>query len=301
MRKLLYLALAALVVIPAPTTRAAQGKIRIAIWNFDNNSERKWWFSDDLGDAARNQIDTAFSENEELSKRFSVVERERLAMVLQEQGLAAGGAVDPQTAAQVGKILGVRYIVTGGVDKFAINTTRGGVGSFGGSTTNAEATISLRFVDATTAERVVSVAADGNARKGGVRFRSANLSREDEWGIASEAIADASKEVVKKLLEGNALDRVAEAAGTGGVDMRIIRVDGQRAYINVGRSSGIKVGDRFTIHRLGEALIDPVTGMNLGAEEKQVGTAVVAEVQDRFAIVTVTGEAAATDKIRIVK
>ena len=84
----------------------------------------------------------------------------------------------------------------------------------------------------------------------------------------------------------------------GGADMRVIRVDGNRAYINVGSAAGIKVGDRFTIHRMGEPLIDPATGMNLGSDEKQVGTAVVAEVQERFAIVTVTGQAAAADVIK---
>jgi curli biogenesis system outer membrane secretion channel CsgG len=299
MKKLFYAALAALVVASVPTSQAYQTKIRVAIWDFENNAEARWWFRDQLGDSARNQIDTAFSENEELSRRFTVVERERLAMVMQEQGLAQSGAVDAQTAAKVGQILGVKYIITGGIDKFAINTTRGGIGVIGGNMTNAEATISLRFIDSTTAERVIAVSADGNIRKGGGRFRSANLSREDEWGIASEAMEKASQEVVKRLTEGTYLERIDEAAGTGGgVDMRVIKVDGNTAYINVGRLSGIKVGDTFTIHRKGEDLIDPATGMNLGSTEKQVGTAVVTDVQDRFSIVTITGEAAAADVIK---
>ena len=96
----------------APAFAQGQAKIRVALWDFDNNSEQSWWFRDQMGDAtAGNNIDTAFSENAELSKRFSVVEREKLAMVMKEQELAAGGAVDPQSAARVGKILGVRYVV----------------------------------------------------------------------------------------------------------------------------------------------------------------------------------------------
>jgi curli biogenesis system outer membrane secretion channel CsgG len=285
-------------VAPAPLA-AQEAPVRVAIWNFDNNSERRYWFHGDMGDAARNQIDQAFSDNPDLARRFAVVERERLDMVLKEQGLGAAGALDPQTAAKVGQVLGVRYIVTGGIDKFAINTTRGGFGGIGGSSTNAEATISLRFIDATTAERVVSVSADGNVRKGGAFFRGASLSREDEWGIASEAIEAASKAVVEQLTAGDGLERVMAAAGSGGgVDMRVIRLDGQRAYINVGRTSGVRVGDRFTIHRMGEPLIDPVTKMNLGAVEEQVGTAVVSDVQERFSIVTVTGTAAANDVLR---
>jgi curli biogenesis system outer membrane secretion channel CsgG len=298
--RFLYTVLAALMVVSAPISAAAQAKIRVALWNFDNNSERRYWFHGDMGDAARNQIDNAFSENDLLSKTFTVVERERLDMLLKEQGLSASGAVDPQTAAKIGKILGIRYIITGGIDKFAINTTRGGFGGIGGSSTNAEASISLRFVDATTAERVVSVSADGNVRKGGGYFRGASLSREDEWGIASEAIEKASEAVVAKITASGALSKVTDAAsgGAAAVDMRVIKTEGQRAYINVGRSSGIKVGDKFTIVRPGEELIDPVTKMSLGSTEKQVGTGVVAEVQERFAIITVTGAAAANDILK---
>jgi curli biogenesis system outer membrane secretion channel CsgG len=290
-------ALAAGMMVPASS--APQAKIRIAIWDFENNSQGSWWFYNDLGPAARNQIDTAFSENPKLSEMFTVLEREKLAMVLKEQGLAASGAVDPQQAAKVGKLLGVRYIVTGGIDKFAINTTRGGFGGIGGSMTTADATISVRFVDTTTAERIIAINASGQVKRGGGVIRGASLSREAEWGIASEAIVKASQAVAEKLVSADYLSKVSSAAGaSGGVDMRIIKVDGNRAYINVGSSTGIKVGDKFTIVHRGEELVDPVTGMKLGAEEQQTGTGVVVEVQERFAIMTITGKAVAADVIR---
>src|SRR5688572_20381753 len=124
MRRFFSAAVVAMLVACAPASAAAQAKIRVAIWNFDNNSERTWWFFNDMGGAARNRIDTAFSDNELLSSKFTVVERERLDMIMKEQGLGASGAVDAQTAAKIGRILGVRYIITGGIDKFAMNTTR---------------------------------------------------------------------------------------------------------------------------------------------------------------------------------
>jgi hypothetical protein len=144
------------------------------------------------------------------------------------------------------------------------------------------------------------VSADGNVRKGGGYFRGARLSREDEWGIASEAIEKASAAVVEKLTASDALNRVADAVASAApaVDMRVIKLDGQRAYINVGRAAGVKVGDKFTIVRPGEELIDPVTKMSLGSTEKPVGTGVVVEVQERFAIITVTGSAAANDILK---
>jgi curli biogenesis system outer membrane secretion channel CsgG len=269
MKTLVTAAVAAAVVLAMPAAPAArdgrapaQEKIRIALWDFENHAEQRYWFHSDLGPAARNQIDNAFSENAKLRELFTVIERERLDMVMQEQGLATAGALDPQTAARVGQILGVRYIVTGGIDKFAINTTSGRIGGIvGGRSTSADAEISMRFIDATTAERVISVSAEGTVQKGGGFVRGVSLNREDEWGIASEAI-------------------------------------GTRAYINVGAAAGIKVGDKFKIFSKGEDLIDPATGMNLGAVETETGSGVVVEVQDRFAIIELTGTAKEADVIR---
>jgi curli biogenesis system outer membrane secretion channel CsgG len=299
-RRLLSTAMTVALLCGMPALSFAQARIPIAIWEFDNNAT-SYWFSNDLGPAARNQIDTAFSENKMLSSKFSVIERNKLNLILKEQNLATSGAVDPATAAKVGKMLGAKYIVLGGVDKFAINNTRAGIGKFGvgGNLVQANATINLRFIDTTTAERVVSVSSDGEIKKGGGFLKGTSLSRNDEWGIASEAIQKTAKSVVDKLLTSDYLARVSTAAvPASGLEGKIIKVEGDRAYINLGRTAGIKVGDTFNVLSVGEALIDPDTGRKLGAEEKQIGTGSVVEVQQEFAIMTVNGKAAARDTIR---
>jgi curli biogenesis system outer membrane secretion channel CsgG len=283
-----------------PLAAHAQGKIRVAIWEFENHADQRWWFSKDLGPAARNQIDTEFSENRALSSKFSVVERDKLNLVLKEQGLAAAGAVDPTTAAKVGKILGVRYVVMGGIDKFNIDVTKASIGMFGvgGQMVQAFATINMRFVDTTTAERVLSVAADGEVKSGGGTFKGTSLSRDAEWGIASDTIQKAAKAVVEKLVEGEYLARVASAAAGSGVEGKIIKVEGNRAWINLGALSGIKLGDKFKVYAIGEALIDPDTGAKLGSDERQTGDGSVVEVQSKFAVINFTGAAKAKDAIR---
>jgi hypothetical protein len=42
-----------------------------------------------------------------------IVERLRIKEILDEQGLAQSGRVDPQTAARIGKVVGARYIILG--------------------------------------------------------------------------------------------------------------------------------------------------------------------------------------------
>jgi len=281
-----------------PPGAAAQAKVRIAIWDFENHSERSWWFSDQLGSAARNHIDTAFSEDPNCSARFSVIEREKLDLVLQEQGLSTSGALDQQTAAKVGKLLGIKYILTGAIDKFAINTTKGGFGGIGGSYTKAEATINMRFIDTTTGERIVALSADGDVKKGGGFAKGASLSRDAEWGIASEAVEKTAQAVVAEFASGDYMNRFNVGGVAGGTEGKIIKVEGGRAWINMGAMSGLKVGDKFDIYNVGEALVDPDTGQVLGVDETNTGSGEIVEVNERFSIMAFTGTAKAKDVVR---
>ena len=285
-----------------PASSFAQGKIKIAIWDFENHADTGLSFFSNMAPATRNQIDTEFSENPLLSSKFSVIERDKLALVLKEQGLAQTGAVDPATAAKVGKILGVKYIVMGGVDKFKIDNTSGGIarlGGLGGNVVQADATVSIRFVDTTTAERVLSLSADGEVKKGGGFVGGNSLSKDSQRGIADETLQKAAKAVVAKLTTGDNLARIMTAAGpVGGLAGKIIKTDGDRAWINLGATSGIKVGDKFNIISIGEALIDPDTGKTLGADERQIGSGAVVEVQPEFAIMSFSGKANAKDTVR---
>jgi curli biogenesis system outer membrane secretion channel CsgG len=287
-------ALALVALVGAPAARA-QAKVRIAIWDFENNAERRWWFHDDLGPAARNQIDTAFSESGELSQQFSIIEREKLDLVMKEQGLGTTGALDAQSAAQVGKLLGVRYILTGGIDSFSINETKGGIGGFGAKYTKAEAEINIRLIDTTTGERVFAVSGTGDVKKGGVRVRSASLSQEAEWGIASEAIGKAAEKVVEELEKKDYASKLEAGGALGGEEGKVIKVEGNKAWINMGSVSGLKVGDGYAFFQLGDKLVDPDTGMVLGQDESQTATGQVVEVQERFAVIQFQGTAAAKD------
>lgn len=281
--RLRQLAASIIVLAALPSTVAAQGKIRVAIWEFENHAENHWTFYKDLAPAARNQVDTEFSQNEHLSSKFSVIERDKLALVLKTPGVSADGILDPMTAVRIGKILGLKYIIAGGIEKLNIDNMKGNM-------VQSRATVNLRFIDATTGEGVASVSADGDVQRSG---------RGSASGVASEAIQKAVKAAVAKLTAGEPLARVGNAAvPAGGLEGKIIKVEGTRAWINLGASSGIKNGDNLKIFNVGEALIDPDTGAKLGADEKLIGNGFVVEVQDKYAIVQFSGKAAAKDTVR---
>jgi TolB-like protein len=81
-------------------------------------------------------------------KRFSVVERERLNNILQEQGLSQSGLVEAATGTEVGKIKGIDILVTGGVGK---------LGSI--------LTVNTRFIDIRTGEITATERVEGTSEE----------------------------------------------------------------------------------------------------------------------------------------
>ncbi len=98
---------------------------------------------------------------------YSVIERSQLEAVLAEQNLGASGAVNASTAAQIGKILGVKYILIGSVTQFDIQEKNSGFnvgGIFGNKkrkvTTNVQ--LNVRMLDTTTSEIVGAFEGQGS-------------------------------------------------------------------------------------------------------------------------------------------
>lgn len=97
--------------------------------------------------------------------RFTVVERDEaaLAKIFEEQKLGASGAVTPQTAAKVGKMLGARLAVIGEVSEFGIRKTSAFVGVGGSKTTTTRVVVDARMVDTETAEMAAAASGIGTA------------------------------------------------------------------------------------------------------------------------------------------
>lgn len=97
--------------------------------------------------------------------RFTVVERNEAALkkIFEEQKLGQSGAVTPQTAAKVGKMLGARLAVIGEVSEFGIRKTSAFVGVGGTKTITTRVVIDARMVDTETAETVSAATGIGTA------------------------------------------------------------------------------------------------------------------------------------------
>ena len=95
-----------------PTMAVAQAnKPIVAVLSFDNNSIGKDRADyDGLGKGIADLLITDMASN----PKVRLVDRDRIQTVLQEQNLVKSGAIDPQSAVRVGKILGAQYVILGG-------------------------------------------------------------------------------------------------------------------------------------------------------------------------------------------
>jgi len=68
-----------------------------------------------------------------------------------------------------------------------------------------------------------------------------------------------------------------------GLEGSVIRIDGNEIFIDLGSADGVKIGQRFEIIRLGEAITD-LEGHIIGTSDETIGIVIITKVQDRFAV-----------------
>jgi curli biogenesis system outer membrane secretion channel CsgG len=114
----LSLCVALFAVLLVPMAQAASDKPRIAVLEFKNKADNQWWYHGGA-EAAQDVFVTELVK----SGKFRVVEREQLAALMQEKNLTLSGDVDAKTAVQMGKLLGVTYLLTGAVTEYGTQGT----------------------------------------------------------------------------------------------------------------------------------------------------------------------------------
>jgi curli biogenesis system outer membrane secretion channel CsgG len=233
-------------------------KLRVAVAKFEN----KTTYGARLGTAASDILVTELARTE----RFVLIERAELERLLTEQKLGLTGAVDPATAAQMGKILGAAAMVVGSVSQFGVKTEGSDLLITASKRQIAEATVDARIIDVETARILHAETGTGEAKTTSGTF----------LGLGSSASYD-------EALEGKALRAaivgLAEGivAQLGQIPWRchVADVEGRDIYLDAGARSGLQVGQLLEVVRRGAEIKSPDTGIVIGHKEKTLGTAQV--------------------------
>ena len=250
--------------------KKAQMKKRVAVFSFEDKSghRHRWWTGQPVGEGMSDMLVTALVK----TGHYQVMERQEMNKIMQEQQLGMSGVVTQQTAAQVGKALGVELAIFGSVTEFGYTESSKGIRlknkgfGIGGKSSKATVAIDIRFVNTTTGEIVSAENVRKEESKRGLSldtqdFSFNNKSKFDE-SIVGKATRQAIDEIVTYCNNVSANLPWQAKVIKGAPDI----------YINAGSQAGVNVGDIFVVYRAGEELVDPDTGLSLGSTESKIGT-----------------------------
>jgi len=268
---------------------------RVAVLPFDDGAIRESSYFGrvfDVGSGVADMLTTALVN----SHKFRVVERDKVDAVLAEQDLGKSGRVDPATAARIGNILGVDYLVLGRVTEFGIDTKGGSVGSWGGdlrdlslSRSRAQVKLDGRLVDTTTAEILFAFTGAGRDSRTniGVRIEDIGRLRFGSVEFARTILGSATRNAVDssaKQLAAAAQQIIYRPPDPSQVNGYVVYVDGPTIMTNLGARYGVAVGDRFEIVRRVREIRDPETDELLTVIAQPVGVLHVESVEQKVSV-----------------
>ncbi len=266
--KILFFTFLALQLVNVTAGEKGGKKKRIAVFEFQDKTDHRvlWWTGQGPGRGMADMLITELVK----SGKYTVIERTALDKIMAEQKLGMSGLVTPQTAAQAGKLLGVEIAVIGTVTEFGhsksnVGGTAKGIG-LGVSSQKVTVAIDVRLINTTTGEILSAENVRREKKKRGLSFRKQGLSFNNRNKFDQSLIGKATRQAVEdiiKLIDTKSAEIVWEG--------KIVKAGSSTIIINAGDANGIKVGDILTVYRMGEELIDPDTGLSLGAEEEVVG------------------------------
>jgi curli biogenesis system outer membrane secretion channel CsgG len=260
------------------STVTAWAQPRAAVMEFDNKTGYRGWR---LGQGASDMLST---EMVKIGK-FRMMERERITAILKEQRLGTSGLVNPATAAQVGKVIGVEYIITGAVTEYG--ESRGGGGGRGVSvgTRGYSAAVDIRLVDTTTGEIVFADSASHSLGSVSVRVFGIGGGEAFDEKKATEALREAIKALAVKIASVSlkSSEQTGKSAASDTGKTLIADVDGKTLTLNKGKEAGYTVGQEVGVYRQAKLIKDPATGKVLNIRYNKLGVVKITKVDSGFA------------------
>ncbi len=212
------------------------------------------------------------------TRKFDVVERERVDTLIGEMQMSEAGLMDPARAVEAGRMLGADYFLMGEISVFTLTTTIRQVPGTSRWTRSEELRLILdmRIVDTRTS-RVVSAEKGEAVMRGNQMFPH----RPDvNAPVDPKALDDIQRDVVNACVV-----KVIDAI----YPIRIISVNADGVAINRGEGGGVAPGDTLDVYVEGQEMIDPDTGEVLGSEETKVARIRVTQVLAKFSKAQVLG------------
>ena len=292
----------------AQAVPAAPRKKRVAIFDFDyatvhGNVSALFGQDVDIGKGISDLLVTYLVKD----GSYSVIERKALDKIMAEQNFSNSDRANPNSAAKIGKLLGVDAIVVGSITQFG-NETKNmnlggaggalggfGLGGFGHKKSKAIVSLTARMVDVDTGEILAVAEGHGESQRestsllgGGGNWHGFGNGNADfgSSDFQSTIIGEAVKTAVEKTSTEVIADKDKLVARTVVVEGLVAAVDGGQIILNVGSKAGVKVGDQLNVERVSKEIKDPSTGKVIRRMATSVGVVKVTDVDDISSVAT---------------
>jgi curli biogenesis system outer membrane secretion channel CsgG len=293
----------------------AQAKKRVAVMDFDmsavQSSANQIFGGGNTQDVGKGVADMMVTK---LVKDgvYSVIERQALAKIIGEQNFSNSDRANPDSAAKIGRILGVDAILIGSITQFGRDdqshsvggsalggiSGRYGLGGVGTHKAKAVVVISARMVDTNTGEILAAADGKGQSTRSGTSLLGGGGSSAGGGGgnysMGSANFDDTILGEATNIAVGDVTKQLEDAAGK--IPTAVINVNGLVADVtnntlimNVGSRAGVKVGDRLGVFHKGKEVRDPATGKVLKTINTQLGDVTITEVDADSSTGTFTG------------
>jgi len=285
----------------APAGAAASGrKVRVAVFDFEyatirSNVNAIFGRDVDVGKGVTDLLVTYLVKD----GSYSVIERKALDKLMAEQNFSNSDRADPNSAAKIGKLLGVDAIIVGSITQFGNDTKSTGVGGVGAglgkvgiggfSQKESKAIVGLtaRVVNVDTAEILAVAEGKGESKRkstsmtgggggwGGFGAGGVNFGASD---FQNTIIGEAVKASVEQLSAGVIKEQGRVQVRQIVVQGLVAAVAGNQIILNVGSKAGVKVGDQLAVERMSQEIKDPATGKVIRRLTAPVGVLKIVDV-----------------------
>ena len=187
MKKLAF-ALLAVLLLSSFTAEGAD-RPRVGVLRFQSSAGVDGGYAMTIGDT--------FAQMLGLSEKFSVMGTEQMMMIATQNNIPMSGYISRETAIEIGKLAGCKYVAVGTVTDFKRTAKTSGIWIAGSHKEETRAEADVRVYDVETGETAVSESASGRAAQGGsfVSIYGMSSGKSDISGMDAGAIA----EVTSKL------------------------------------------------------------------------------------------------------
>ena len=305
----LGVAFATLASAQTPAAGSAPRKKRVAVFDFDYATVHSgvsaiFGRDIDIGKGITDLLVTMLVKD----GSYSVIERNALDKIMREQNFSNSDRANPNSAAKLGKLLGVDAIIVGSITQFGNDTKstgvsgvgaglgRVGLGGVGRKESKAVVALTARIVDIDTAEILAVAEGKGESKRtstslagggggwGGFGAGAVNFGASDfQQTIIGEAVKAATDKMSTEVIADRPKVEIRQAP-TVTVQGVVAAVAGAQVILNVGGKAGVKVGDQFSVERVSQEIKDPATGKVIRRLSSSIGILKVVDVDDQSSV-----------------